>query len=296
MSEIEVHELPSTDFNGTLEIMDFSIPCAVIYPFDKKPQRVLVQREIVGLLTGNKKGGFERYLKPKNLQPYLPEKFQGKSLEESTIKFRFKNMIAQGFLATDLIDICEMYIRARRDGKLLQTQDHLATQSEIIITAFAKTGIIAVIDEVTGYQAFRSRDAMEKILNQLIADELKPWIKTFPDEFYEQYFRLRNWQYKPFNVKRPGIVGKDTNDLIYDRMAPLVLSKLKESTPRNEKGKLKYHYHRRFTEDIGDPKLREHISNVIVLMKASANWRNFLSLVNRALPRYGDTIPMDLEN
>jgi hypothetical protein len=68
---------------GELKIAGTKIPCAVIET-DDGPIRIVVQREVVGLLTGNKKGGLQRYLNPKNLQPFLPEKFKNKTLDEAS--------------------------------------------------------------------------------------------------------------------------------------------------------------------------------------------------------------------
>ncbi len=98
----------------------------------------------------------------------------------------------------------------------------------------------------------------------------KPWVNTFPDEFYEQLFKLKGWQYKPLSVKRPQVVGTITNDIIYERLERGVLDELKKRTPKDEKGRRKHHFHRLLTDNIGNPKLREHISNIIILMKASA--------------------------
>ena len=57
-----------------------------------------------------------------------------------------------------------MYINANSDGKLLANQKHLAIQSLIIVSAFAKTGVIAVIDEATGYinDKRRAKDELQK--------------------------------------------------------------------------------------------------------------------------------------
>ena len=65
-----------------------------------------------------------------------------------------------------------------------------------------------------------------------------------------------------------------------------MLEELKRLTPRNEKGQLKHKYHQRLTEDVGHPKLREHLASVIALMKAAPNWAIFERLINRALPKY----------
>jgi hypothetical protein len=122
MPSPEMKEVPTTDFIGAIKIGGTEIPCAVLYPNSENPKRVIVQREIVSLLTGNKKGGFERYLKPKNLQPYLPEKFKNRPLVDSVILFKYKGRLAQAFEGTDLIELCQMYLDARRDNKLLDSQ------------------------------------------------------------------------------------------------------------------------------------------------------------------------------
>src|SRR3990167_1941984 len=98
------NDIPQTDFSGHVTINEQQIPCAVLYPFSENPIRVFWQREIVGLLTGNKKGGFDRYFKPQNLQPFVPEKFKNKSFAESTIICRVgvNNRIAHAFEASDL--------------------------------------------------------------------------------------------------------------------------------------------------------------------------------------------------
>src|SRR4051794_5092637 len=63
-------EVPKADYSGTLKIGSAEIRCAVV---DRGPEgviRVIVQREVVGLLTGKKKGNLDRYLQPQNLQPF----------------------------------------------------------------------------------------------------------------------------------------------------------------------------------------------------------------------------------
>ena len=166
-------------------------------------------------------------------------------------------------------------LEARQAGTLKTVeQRYVAKQCEILARAFAKVGIIALVDEVTGYQHHRARLALHEILEKFIAKELVKWAKTFPDEFYEQLFRLRGWSYvnlggkPPF--KRPILVGKLTNDIVYDRLAPGVLDELKRKNPKDEKGHRKHKLFQWLTDDIGHPKLREHLVAVITLMKASS--------------------------
>ncbi len=288
-------ELPIAEYTGKVKVGDKEIPCAVLYHNTDNPIRVFWQREIVGLLTGNKKGGFERYLRPANLQPYLPEKFREKSLSESVFPMMIKgrsNRPAQAFEATDLIDICQMYMRARSAGVLSIRQIPIAIQAEIIVFAFAKTGVVAVIDEATNYQYVRDRLALNKLLEKYIVDEAQKWIKKFPDEFYRQIFRLNSWQFNPtaFN-KRPGVIGKWTREIVYARFPQGVLSKLDDLNPLTEKGYRMHKHHQFLTDEIGNPELQEYISNVIFLMKSSANWKKFRQLFARAL---GEQYQQDL--
>jgi P63C domain len=275
-------KLPLTDFTGFITVAGKNIPCAVLYPESENPIRVLVQREVVGLLTGNKKGGLDRYLSPQNLQQFLPEQFKNKSLEESTYSFKAQNgRKAQGFQATDLIDICHMYMKARNAGALSENQKHLAEISEIIILSFAKTGIIAVIDQQTGYNEVQERFYLNRILEKYIEEEARKWAKRFPDEFYKLIFKLNNWSFTEESIKkRPGVVGRWTNQIIYNRFPKGLLGKLEDKNPSNA-GYRRFKHHQ-FLTDIGNEDLKEYISNAIFLMKASSNWKKFWQLLARA--------------
>jgi hypothetical protein len=90
---------------------------------------------------------------------------------------------ALGYEATVLADICDAVLEARKAGKLTSKQQHIAAQCEILVRGFARVGIIALVDEATGYQADRARDALAKILQAFVAKELREWVKRFPGEF-----------------------------------------------------------------------------------------------------------------
>ena len=85
-----------------------------------------------------------------------------------------------------------------------------------------------------------------------------------------------------------------TNDMVYSRLAPSILDELKTRTPKDEKGRRKHRYHQWFTDEIGHPRLQEHLSNVITLMKASPNIATFRRLLQRALPKVGENLPLDI--
>ncbi|MBI2819940.1 MAG: P63C domain-containing protein [Acidobacteria bacterium] len=237
-----------------------------------------------------KEGGAEMplYLSANNLKPFVDTEL-GLALK-SPVLYRPKGGggTAYGRKAELLPKICDVLLKARDAGKL-RGQGHIAAQAEILVRGFAHVGIIALVDEATGYQYLRAREALEEILEKFIATEFRKWAKTFPDEFYRELFRLRGWPFKESTVKRTPLIGKLTLDLVYDRLAPGVRRRLEEVNPKNEKGHRKHKLFQRLTEDIGDPSLRAHLASVITLMKVNDGddqWKDFMKMMNRALPKY----------
>ena len=159
----------------------------------------------------------------------------------------------------------------------------------------AHIGIIALVDEATGYQEVRDRRALEKILEAWISKELLPWTKRFPDAYYQEMFRLKQWGFQPLRRKRPQVIGRYTNDLVYERLEVGVLDELRKRNPTDEKGHRKTRHHQLLTEDVGHPKLRDHLSGIIALMKSTSDWSKFKRLVDRVYPKKGANlqIPYD---
>ena len=92
------------------------------------------------------------------------------------------------------------------------------------------------------------------------------------------------------------MIGRYTNDIVYERLAPGVLDELRSRTPRLPSGNLRNKLFQWFTPDLGHPKLKEHLAAVIALMKAAPNWDGFYRGLQRALPKRNETIPMALED
>jgi len=290
--------------DGILHIGNAELPCAVL----KDGTRLLNQAETLEALGRSRRakgsaGAVDElppFLAARNLQPFVDE-----DLRRSTVPVIFRPLHGGGgkdgnrqigYRAELLPRICEVMLKAR-DAKVLHANQHrLAVQADILMRGLAHIGIIALVDEATGYQDTRAREALAKILEKFIAKELQPWTRRFPEEFYRQIFRLRGWQYDPTTVKRPSVIGKMTNDLIYDRLAPGVLDELRRKNPVTEKGHRRHRHHQWFTNDIGHPRLREHLHAVVALMRASSTWDQFKRSIERAFPRAGDTIPLELDD
>ena len=282
-----------------MRIGDIEIPCYVL----EDGRRVLSQRGLqagIGMSTsGGSKPGEQRIV------GFL-ESLMSKGIEISELVARSRLPIvfiptggggpAYGYEATILTDICDAVLEARKKDVLQLQQQHLAKQCEVLVRGFAKIGIIALVDEATGYQDVRARNALAHILEQFIAKELRKWVKTFPVDFYKEMFRLRGWKFDANSQAKPALVGKLTNDVVYSRLAPGILDELKRSTPRDDHGRLKHHYHRRLTEDVGHPKLLAHLTAATAVMKLSADWRDFKGKLDIVLPAYNKTLPLELPN
>jgi hypothetical protein len=284
----EQEPIPKANYSGILRIAGSEIPCAVVVQGDNI-KRVIVQREMVGLLTGNKKGDLDRYLKAGNMKPFIPIKFKDKSLDQATILLEINGRRAYCYEGEDIVDLCKMYLDARKAGNiLLPNQMQLADRAEIIITSLAKTGIIGLIDEATGYQQVRAKDALEAYLNKIIRKELAAWVKRFPDEFFEQMYRLKGWNWKG-NSQHPSYVGKIVKDIVYARRGPGILEELEKRNPVISEKKRRLAKHTQWlTEDVGHPALAQHLYAVIGLMRMCDDWGIFMAFLNRAYPRSDD--------
>lgn len=196
----------------------------------------------------------------------------------------------QCYEATILLEVCEAIQKAGEEGLLRTEQEkRYAKFCGILIRSFAKVGIIALVDEATGYQRDRARDELAKILEAFVAKDIQKWLKTFDPEFYELMCELRG---EPLEraKKRPQYFGKLTNNLVYQRLAPGVLQKLKEVNPVTESGRRKTQHHRHLTTDVGHPKLREHLSGLISAMRFAkamgVKWEQFLKTLDKTYPKY----------
>ena len=177
--------------------------------------------------------------------------------------------------------ICDIYLSARDDGVLTENQKPLAVASDILMRSLAKIGIIALIDEATGYQFERDTKALQVLLSQYISEEFLPWVKTFPDDFYVQMFRLRGWDYKG-RLKTP-YAGQITNFLVYNRLPEGVLEELKRLNPiLNKNGYRKHKLHQGLTKEVGYQHLSQQISTVTTMMRGFDTWEEFEPIFRKA--------------
>lgn len=276
---------------GDLEIGGSRIACAVL----EDGRRVISEREMIKALgrarpggqTYGRRGGDQTpiYLTGKALRSYFPDGFSvatihyippGKSANTGTI--------AIGVEAGILPVICQIWTDAWHDGKLLASQIPTARRADIIRKGLEQVGIIALVDEATGYEVDRVRGSLAKILEAFIDKELAAWSKTFPDDYYRELNRLRNWQERRGSA-RPGCIGGFTNNVVYERLAPGVLDELRRINPMRETGRRSVQHHRWLTRHTGYIKLLEHLARVVTLMQVTSTWDEFITFLDRVAPR-----------
>ena len=286
-----------------LDINGISIPCYVL----EDETRVLTQEgflQAVGRHPKAKAGTGAKAMSEQvdKLPPFVAsnnlKRFISNELRKSTTPVRFATThgaIGFGYKAEILPLVCEVYLDAKKDGKLRHNQLHIAERADILMRGLARVGIIALVDEATGYQEMRSKRALATILDKFIAAELRPWTRTFPYKFYEEIFRLKGWP-GPNGARRPSVIGHYTNDIVYARIAPGVLQELRARNPVGPSGRRLVKHHQWFTPDIGHPKLREHLASVITIMKLSDTWDDFIIKLDRVFPRIDRTFEMPLDD
>lgn len=295
--------IPRADYSGDLTIGDLTFPCSVL----SDGTRILTQSDFMkgmgmyysGWVSKNRPkedaaADIPQFLSLKSLKPFV-DKHLG-DLQSVTVNYRTeRGNIARGIRAEIIPKICSVWDEADEHGQLRQRQKAVAKKAKLLIRALAHVGIVALVDEATGYQRDRASDALAQILEAFIAKELQPWVRTFPDEYYEELFRLRGLEYPNDTVKRPQYFGHLTNDIIYKRLAPGILDELRNTVPKTPSGRRRYHLHRRLTPDLGHPKLQKHLASVVTIMKLSDDYGDFSGKLDRIHPRQKDTAQLLLD-
>jgi P63C domain len=281
-----------------LRIGDISIPCYVL----GDETRVLTvggMSDGLGLAQGGSMiagmNRLELFVSRKLISPFVSRDLVDR-IHSPVIFLTPSGTKAYGYNAEIIVELCEAVLAARQAGVLQKQQLGIAQRCELLTRGLARLGIVALVDEATGYQYVRARTALENILNQWLTKELQPWKKQFPDEFYERIFELNSWKYDPASVKRPGVIGTWTNDIIYDRLGPGLREELHDYAGRDGKGKLKHRLHQYLTPKHGLPELKSHFDGVLALMRAANNWRQFKEMLQRSFPKPETTLSMAFDD
>ena len=297
-------------YKSVLDLAGMKLPCAVIQG-PKGVQRVLSENGITYAILGTRSGASKRakkaaseegallplFIAPGQLKPFIDKDLMEGPL--TPIDYVDGDRVVRGYDASVLVAVCEIWLRAREAGALQGQQLGKAQKAEILTRALANTAIVALIDEATGYEKVRPQNALQEYLAHIIRKELAAWVKKFPDEFYENIYKLKGWVWPGMGKNRYSVVGHYTNNLVFERIAPGLLKELHAKSPKNERGNRLNKLHQWLTGDVGDPMLSQHLHSLIMLQRVAIaqgyGWQRFLHMVDQAMPRRGDTLPLPLE-
>lgn len=270
---------------GFLTISDMEIPCAVL----EDGRRLLTQSGVMLALGRARQAKGRAYydgdvnlpsfLTAKNLKPFIPDSL---SVTSSQIGFRtLSGTKAFGYSAELLPTVCGVFLDAKAGGVLAHNQEHIAERALTLIRGFANVGIIALVDEATGFQYDRPRRDLEEYLSKFLSEALRKWVRTFPGDYFKHLCRLKGVTLRP-DMKLPQYFGHLTNDLIWKRIAPGLLRALKER--KSERGSKSNKLHSWTSEDLGRPELLLHLGTVVGLMKINSDYETFHAQLDRIAP------------
>lgn len=280
-----------------LRLGEFEIPCYVL----DDGTRVFSGRGIqkaIGASVNTSGAWLSKFVKSEaissNLMPGILEKLNAPIVFNRNTSGGSQSD-TYGYEATLLIDLCDAIIKAY-ETRLLNNETYY-NNANSIIRAVAKVGIIALVDEATGYnkEKTRAKDELQKFLDKFLSEEAARWIKVFDDLFFEDLYKMHNWTWTQTS-KRPGVVGKWINDIVYERIAPLVLAELDKKNPKNENGNRSKKHHQYLSREVGLPKLKQHLEGVHALAMASKyDWTTFMHHMDNVYPKQYQQLEIDFD-
>lgn len=276
--------IPRATHAGVLNIGGSELSCYVLSDGTRIFSTRAIMKSLKRSWRGRKYGGTDLpvFLEAKNLKAFISNDL---TLVLTPIVFRTDTGIrSEGFRAEILPTVCDIYLKARSEGNVLTApQLVVAQQCEILMRGFARVGIVALVDEATGYQYERPRRDLEDQLKKFISESLRKWVRTFPADYFKHLCRLRGVELRA-DMKLPQYFGKLTNNLVYRRLAPGLVKKLKEK--RNELGTSSNKLHSWLSADVGFPEVLVHLGTVVGLMKIHTDYAKFEAQLNEVAPIY----------
>ena len=263
-----------------IRIADIEVPCYVL----EDDRRVIATNGLLDTLQMARGGAMVRgmnrlelFAAQNRLKPYVSNDLLARIADP--IRFRIGTNVIHGFESDVLIDLAEAVIKADNAGALQKQQSAIAHRCRLITSSLTRVGLIALIDEATGYQKRRDSDELQRILSAYLLPEHRPWIQVVPDEFTSQIYRVYGWKRKPQN-RGPRYAGKLIRQLIYERMPKPVLPALDQKNPMDASYRRK-RKHNQFLTEQGLDHFRSQVITMMTLLRISNSKHEFKAHVRR---------------
>lgn len=243
------------------------LDCAIAHDEHGKPLRLLSQRKLgaaIGILrkTSSNLGIVQLAIASMSLKDYVTE-----GLLRYAQAYTWKTtsgMKAKGYRAELLPELCDLYLCARDAGALTLQQSHIAESCYRMMRAFAKLGIVALVDEATGYQEIRAKDDLKQLFDYYLIDV--PWDGDtrvlFQKDFWQGAFALYGKTYHP--SKRPHLLKGFIARAIYTYCPRPVYDRVKTLNPvKDEAGRRDHLNHEHFTDTAWREQLQKQVQTVM---------------------------------
>jgi hypothetical protein len=289
-------DLPRASHDGPLQIGDAVLVAAVL----PNGKRLLSQGTVLQAIGRSRTpkagtGGFTTvddlpfFLQAEVLKPFISEEVM---MSTTPILFRLKNGARTvGYDAMLLPMICEVYLKLRDRlneetdcddpewrtvaKKYFKRYKHIIEACDRLTRGLARRGILALVDDATGYHDDKMRQEIDRIIKAYVAPALAPWVRRFPHEFFREAYRLLGWEYKTGQTKHSPYMGKFITKYVFDALPPGVLDELKARLPKNEHGNRRAKLWQLLTVDTGIPHLDRQLTADLTLMQISESKDQF---------------------
>lgn len=181
-----------------------------------------------------------------------------------------------------LLEACIAILKAKNEGFLNVSQLKYSKAATAILENIGNSNINDLIDEATGFNLFKKNSVTQIIqyLQNQVQDSAYEWLSTVPDEFIESLMLMNESNWTDINKNR-SILAKIINDIIYSRIDNNLLEEMRVLKPKRD-----YKRKNNLKQDTEHPKLKEYITAIQSLIKASVNnWNIFIQLINKAYPK-----------
>ena len=248
-------------WRGEIDLGGDKLECYVL----NDGRRVIALRATVKAIADADSGDLAKFIGVSSLTSFINKDL----ILAELIEFSISGTQMKGLgLTTEHFElICRGYVQALyQKAPLTDRQREIAIKCAVITSGLTRTGLDALIDEATGYQYERAEDALQVKLRAFIAEELRAWEKTFPDELWEEFGRLTNWSGALH--ARPKYWGKLVIELVYDTLDPDVAKYLRENRPPPG-----VRWHSKLTENYGVRQLVSRCFEIVGLAKSCKTMR-----------------------
>lgn len=225
-----------------------------------------------GNVTGSRFGHFLAEISPNALKIY----------EDTSSKVSMPNGATANFISCDVVpEFASGVIHQALDGTLHPQRRMLIAPCLKIQDSLARVGIVALIDEATGYQYHRAPDALQDLFARLIRNTAADWERRFHPDYYQAIYKLFGWQYDQTVSQRPHIIGKITLQWVYEPVFPpeiLVAIKERQSSEK---------MHQWLTDEGGLKLMEKQRDAVMMIARSSADHQDFEARCSVAFFRRG---------